>query len=111
MGIYFKQTLETKIAETWHAVGFTDIEPYNMGFGDFIVTMFNRNYSGVRDLYKYDQGNNYPCWDVLHQCSSDGQSAGTMDLSDRTNNRQNGLSTSSWNRPLITGDIKDSEIT
>merc|ERR1712032_1544424 len=48
--IYFKQTLETKVAETWHAVGFTDQEPYNMGYADYIVTMFNRNYSGIRDL-------------------------------------------------------------
>jgi len=83
----------------------------NMGFGDYIVTMYNKNMSGVRDLYKYDAGNNYPCWDVLKQCSADGQSAGTMDLLDTKNERQNGFSVSSWNRALITGDAKDSEIT
>merc|ERR1712176_1014591 len=42
---------------------------------------------------------------------NDGSSPGTMDLSDRTAKRQNGVSVSSWNRPLITGDFKDSEIT
>lgn len=109
--IYMEQSMDTKIAETWHSVGFTDVEPYNMGFGDYIVTMYNKNYSGIRDLYKYDAGNNYPCWDVLQQCSTDGKSAGTLDLYDRTNDRQNGFSVSSWNRPLITGDAKDSEIT
>jgi len=109
--IYMEQSLDTKVAETWHAIGFTDVEPFNMGFSDYIVTLFNQNYSGVRDLYKYDAGNNYPCWDVLTQCSSDGQTAGTLDLEDRTNDRQNGVSISTWRRKLITGDAKDSEIT
>jgi len=109
--IYFKQSLETKIAETWHAVGFTDHEPYNMGYADYTVTMFNKNYSGIRDLYKFDAGNNYPCWDVLKQCSADGQTEGKMDLNDRMNSRESGLSLSTWNRKLDTGDAKDSVIT
>jgi len=109
--VYMQQSLDTAVAETWHAVGFTDVEPYDMSFGDFIVSLYGGNYSGVRDLYKYDAGNNYPCWNVLQQCSADGQSAGSMDLGDRTSDRQNGLSISSWDRPLITGDVKDGEIT
>lgn len=110
--IYMKQTLDTsKAGETWHSVGFTDVEPYNMGFGDYIVSLFDFNYSGVRDLHKFDPGNNYPCWDVLTQCSADGKSAGTQDLNDRMSDRQNGLSISSWNRKLNTGDAKDSAIT
>merc|ERR1719320_321684 len=28
-----------------------------------------RNYTGVKDLFKYDAGNGYPCFDVLHECS------------------------------------------
>jgi hypothetical protein len=109
--IYMQQTLDVQVAETWHAVGFSDVMPYDMGFADFIVSFFSGNYTGVRDLYKYDRGNNYPCWDVLHQCSADGQTAGTMDLSDRYTIRSNGVSVSSWSRKLVTGDAKDSEIT
>lgn len=107
--IYMQQTLDTDIAETWHAVGFTDVEPFNMGYADYIVTMFNKNYTGVRDLYKYDAGNHYPCWDVLQQCSLDGH-AGTMDLKDTSNSREGGISSSSWYRALDTGDSKDSPI-
>ena len=36
-----------------------------------MITMHNSNYTGVKDLYKYDSGNDYPCWDVLHDCSTD----------------------------------------
>merc|ERR1712146_55176 len=71
--------------------------------------MFNKNYTGVRDMYKFDKGNNYPCWDVLAECSLTGRK-GTMDLKDRSNVRQNGISTSTWSRKLVTGDYKDSPI-
>merc|ERR1712014_245297 len=47
--------------------------------------------------------------DVLGQCSLNG-TAGTADLKDRTNTRQNGISTSTWTRKLVTGDYKDSPI-
>jgi len=109
--IYMEQTMDLSVAQTWHSVGFSDVAPYNMGHSDFTVTMFNENHTGIRDLYKFDAGNNYPCWDVLAQCSVDGKSAGTLDLSNRMVKRKNGLSVSSWNRPLITGDYKDTEIT
>jgi len=107
--IYMQQTLDTAVHETWHAVGLTDVEPFNMGYADYIVSMWNHNYTGVRDLYKYDAGNHYPCWDVLHQCSLDGQ-AGTLDLFDTKQTRESGLSISSWRRALVTGDSKDSPI-
>jgi len=105
--IYMKQSLES--VESWYGIGFSDVEPYDMSYADFIVTMFNKNYSGVRDMYKFDKGNNYPCWDVLGQCSLNG-TAGTADLKDRSNTRQNGISTSTWTRKLVTGDYKDSPI-
>lgn len=103
--------MDTSVKETWHAVGFTEQEPYDMSYSDFIVSMYNRNYSGARDLYKYDAGNNYPCWDALTQCSADGASAGTMDLENGFNAPQNGISVSTWHRELVTGDFKDSEFT
>jgi hypothetical protein len=34
----------------------------------------------MQDLYKYDVGNDYPCWDVLHECSADNSTAGTKDI-------------------------------
>lgn len=106
--IYMKQSLVKR--EAWYAVGFSDVAPFDMSYADFIVTMFNHNYSWVRDLYKYDKGNNYPCWDVLSQCSLNG-TVGTMDLADRMHKREGGVSESSWTRKLVTGDYKDSPIT
>jgi len=108
--IYMQQSLDTNVAEAWHSVGFTDVSPFDMGYADYIVSFFGGNYSGVRDLYKYDAGNHYPCWDVLKQCSLDGQ-AGTQDLQGRVASRTQGVSTSSWYRLLDTGDYKDSPIT
>ena len=34
--------------ESWYGLGFSDAAPHDMSYADFIVTMFNRNYSGVR---------------------------------------------------------------
>jgi hypothetical protein len=59
-----------------------------MGFKDYIITLYNNNYTGVRDLYKYDAGNDYPCWDVLYQCSVGNTTKGTMDLLNRVGGRQ-----------------------
>ena len=59
-----------------------------MGFKDYIITLYNNNYTGVRDLYKYDAGNDYPCWDVLYQCSVGNTTKGTMDLLSRVGGRQ-----------------------
>jgi hypothetical protein len=107
--IYMQQTMDTEVATTWHSIGFTDVEPFNMGYADYLVSFFEGNYSGVRDLYKFDAGNHYPCWDVLTQCSLDGH-AGTADQQDATSKREGGVSTSSWWRALDTGDSKDSPI-
>jgi hypothetical protein len=107
--IYMQQEMDTAVAETWHGVGFTDVEPFNMGYADYYISFFSGNYTGVRDLYKYDAGNHYPCWDVLKQCSLDGH-AGTADQKDPVAKRANGVSSSSWWRALDTGDDKDSPI-
>jgi len=107
--IFMQQTMDTKVAEAWHGVGFTDVEPFNMGYADYILSMFGGNYTGVQDAYKFDAGNHYPCWDVLKQCSLDGH-AGKADLQDATTKRQHGISSSSWWRALVTGDSKDSPI-
>lgn len=84
-----------------------------MGYADFIVSFFNGNYSGkntgVWDLYKYDAGNHYPCFDGLTECSLSGQK-GEMNLLDRLVERKNGKSISSWTRLLDTGDSKDKVI-
>jgi hypothetical protein len=55
--IYFKHTNE---GENWYAVGLNS-SPM-MGLADYMVSMHTRNYTGVYDLYKYDVGNDYPCW-------------------------------------------------
>merc|ERR1712194_578306 len=86
-----------------------------MGNGaDYILSFWggvgSNNYTGIRDLYKYDEGNHYPCWDVIHQCSLDGEK-GTMDIHDGKVSRENGVSTSTWTRLLVTPDKKDSPIT
>lgn len=114
--VYMKQTLETAKAETWHSIGFPGSYPYDMGNGaDYILSFFgtglgSNNYTGLRDLYRPDEGNHYPCWDVLTQCSTDGK-AGTMDIHDGSVARENGVSTSTWNRLLVTPDKKDAPIT
>jgi len=107
--VYMQQAMDTEVAMTWHGVGFTDVAPFDMGYADYLISFFGGNYTGVRDLYKFDAGNHYPCWDVLTQCSLDGH-AGTADQKDSTAKRENGVSTSSWWRALDTGDSKDSPI-
>lgn len=112
---YAKQSMSTSVAETWHSIGFTDFPPYDMSYADYIISFFGsgfgtNNYTGIRDLYKYDFGNHYPCWDVLHQCSLNG-TKGTQDMEDRVVSRKNGFSVSTWSRKLVTGDYKDSPIT
>jgi hypothetical protein len=105
--IYVQQTMKKDV---WHGIGFSTVSPYDMGMSDFVIAIFSGNYTGLRDLYKYDAGNHYPCWDVLTQCSVDGK-AGTQDLTDRVVTRVGGVSTSSWTRLLVTPDKKDAPIT
>ena len=54
-----------------------------MGDGvDYMITMMQGgNYTNyVRDMYKWDDGNGYPCWDVLYECSAGNGTTGTPDL-------------------------------
>mmetsp|Transcript_102569 Transcript_102569/g.230306 ORF Transcript_102569/g.230306 Transcript_102569/m.230306 type:complete len:127 (-) Transcript_102569:70-450(-) len=69
-----------------------------------------RNYTGVKDLYKYDAGNGYPCWDVLHECSVGNKTKGTKDVENDSIQRANGVTSSTWSRKLLTQDYKDRPI-
>jgi len=103
--IYFKQSLAGVSA--WYGVGLSGRPPFDMGFGDFMVSMFTRNFSGVKDLYKYDDGQGYPCWDVLHECSADNKTMGTKNTDNDQITRTPGETFSTWSRHLNTGDSKD----
>eukprot|EP00812_Abedinium_dasypus_P008534 NODE_2289_length_961_cov_211.593819.p1 GENE.NODE_2289_length_961_cov_211.593819~~NODE_2289_length_961_cov_211.593819.p1 ORF type:complete len:268 (+),score=51.69 NODE_2289_length_961_cov_211.593819:3-806(+) len=106
--IHFRQSLEGN--SVWYGLGLSATAPYDMGHADFMVTMFTKNYSGVKDLYKYNAGNGYPCWDVLHQCSDDNVTAGTKDVVNDVVTRVPGLTYSTWSRKLETSDAKDCPI-
>jgi len=108
--ILFNHSLSS--INTWYGIGI--VKPGNrpsndgdMGYGDYMVTMYNRNYTGVFDLYKYDSGSGYPCWDVLYECSVGNKTKGTKDVLNVTIKRVNGVTTSTWYRKLDTGDSKD----
>lgn len=103
--IYFKHHFK---GEAWYALGLNNVS--DMGFADYQLSMVTRNYSGVKDLYKFDSGAGYPCWDVLHQCSADHTIAGTKDVEDDEIVRGDGSTTSYWNRKLVTPDFKDFDI-
>lgn len=103
--VHFRHTLEGISA--WYGVGLTGKEPFDMGFGDYMISMMNTNYTGVKDLYKYDAGQGYPCWDVLHECSADNQTMGSKDVENDHIERVSGATTSTWSRKLETGDAKD----
>jgi len=109
--IHFKH--ESKV-EAWYAVGLGSPTTSDMGGGvDYMVTMMAAgNYTKyVRDMYKWDSGNGYPCWDILYECSSGNGTAGTANLEDVAVSRDNGYTMSTWNRKLVTGDHKDYDIT
>jgi len=103
--VYFRQALYGLSA--WYSLGFSGRERHDMGFGDFMLSMFSKNYSGVKDLYKYDAGNGYPCFDVLHECSADNQTQGTKDVENDSIRRENGMTESTWSRKLRPADVKD----
>ena len=60
----------------------------------------------VRDLFKWDPGNGYPCWDVEYECSAKNGTRGTGDVKNMQVSRSQGLATASWSRLLDTGDAK-----
>jgi len=101
--------------KTWYGLGFGSgddrMNDGGMGFADYIVTMYNRNYTGVFDMWKYNKGNDYPCWDVLYECSPGNKTKGTKDVTDIVVQRSGSTTWSSWTRPLSTGDNKDYKIT
>jgi hypothetical protein len=105
--IYFKHDFEK---EAWYGVGLANTSTHDMGDGvDYMVTMVKGgNYTDyVRDMYKWDAGNGWPCWDVLWECSPGNGTQGTPDFKDVQVDRENGYASSSWNRKLSTGDGKD----
>ena len=109
--IYFKHDFKM---EAWYGVGLANTSTHDMGDGvDYMVTMVDSgNYSDyVRDMYKWDAGNGWPCWDVLYECSPGNGTQGTPDLRDVTVARDHGYATASWNRKLDTKDAKDFVIT
>ena len=77
-----------------------------------LLSLTNRynNYTGVKDMYKWDAGNGWPCWDVLYECSSGNHTKGTKDTEDDRMTRTVGNTYSTWNRLLVTNDYKDYKI-
>lgn len=61
----------------------------------------------TKDLYKYDAGNGYPCFDVLYECSVGNATKGTKDVEGESIKRENGMTESTWSRKLETSDPKD----
>jgi len=104
--------LESKV-EAWFGIGLADSNSTGMGSGvDYNLVLSGRNYTNVvvRDAYKWDPGNGWPCWDVLYECSSKNGTRGGKDTEDDSVVRTNGYTTATWNRKLATGDSKDWDI-
>eukprot|EP00463_Aulacantha_scolymantha_P005174 TRINITY_DN6491_c0_g1_i1.p1 TRINITY_DN6491_c0_g1~~TRINITY_DN6491_c0_g1_i1.p1 ORF type:complete len:244 (+),score=23.28 TRINITY_DN6491_c0_g1_i1:742-1473(+) len=104
--IYFQHQF---LGMAWYGLGLNNVT--DMGLADYMISMNNRNYTGVKDLYKYDPGKGYPCWDVLYECSVGNKTKGTKDVEDDKITRELGSTISTWNRKLITPDPKDWPIT
>jgi hypothetical protein len=98
---YFEQAF---LGEAWAGFGLNN--KTDMGKADYMITM-NNNYTGVKDMYKWDEGNGWPCWDVEYECSTGNKTKGTKDVEDDSVQRADGNMLSTWNRKLITGDTKD----
>jgi len=107
--IHFKH--ESK-SEAWYGIGLGNMSTTGMGSGvDYILSIYSRNYTGVKDMYKWDAGNGWPCFDVEFECSSKNGTKGTKDIEDETIVREKGYTTTTWNRRLTTPDTKDWPIT
>lgn len=106
--IHFNHSLADKSA--WYGIGLTTKEPFDMGEADYMISMVTRNYTGVKDLYRWQKGQGYPCWDVLYECSEGNATKGTKDIENEAITRQQHLTHSSWTRLLVTGDVKDEPI-
>lgn len=106
--IHFNHSLAGKTA--WYGIGLTSKAPFDMGEADYMISMMTRNYTGVKDLYRWDKGQGYPCWDVIYECSEGNLTKGTKDIENEAITRHQHLTHSSWTRLLITGDVKDEPI-
>jgi len=97
--------------KAWYGLGFgrgdDTMNDGGMGYADYIITMYNHNYTGVYDMYRYNKGNAYPCWDVLYECSQGNKTKGTHDIVGATITRSGSTTTSTFSRKLNTGDPKD----
>lgn len=104
---YIQYVHTLKDVQAWYAFGVSGKEPHGMAESDYMLSSYNKNYTGVFDLWKYDDGEGYPCWDVLYECSVKNKTKGTKDIEDSAIKRADGITTSTWRRKLNTGDSKD----
>jgi len=111
--IYFKQIFE---GEAWYGIGLGNTS--NMAYADYMLVLNGHtsapnpywgggNFTGIKDLYKWDPGNGYPCWDVERECSVNNATAGTGDVENPEIERIGWNNTATWARKLVTGDVKD----
>jgi len=111
--IYFKQTFEGK---AWYGIGLNNNS--NMAYADYMLIMQGHtsapnpywgggNFTGIKDLYKWDPGNGYPCWDIEYECSANNATHGTGDVENAAMMREGYNNTATWARKLVTGDSKD----
>eukprot|EP01065_Artemidia_motanka_P000239 TRINITY_DN100_c0_g1_i3.p1 TRINITY_DN100_c0_g1~~TRINITY_DN100_c0_g1_i3.p1 ORF type:complete len:682 (+),score=261.19 TRINITY_DN100_c0_g1_i3:76-2121(+) len=108
--IHFEHTLKDENGG-WYAVGLSGKEPFvDMSQGDYAMTLPTGNYTGVKDMYRWQPGNGYPCFDVEYECSSGNKTKGSYDFKNAAISRKNGVTQSTWSRPLDTGDSKDMAI-
>lgn len=103
--IQFVHTL--KDVEAWYGFGISGKEPHGMAESDYMLSIYSKNYTGVYDLYLYEDSEGYPCWDVLYECSVKNKTKGTHDIEDAAIKRADGITTSTWRRKLNTHDSKD----
>jgi len=106
--IYFKQEF---VGEAWFGIGLNNSTNKDMGLADYMLVIQTRNFTGIKDLYKWDTGNGYPCWDIEYECSAGNGTATTNDVETPSFTRDKGLNTATWSRKLITNDYKDFPIT
>eukprot|EP01062_Namystynia_karyoxenos_P033288 TRINITY_DN244_c0_g1_i2.p2 TRINITY_DN244_c0_g1~~TRINITY_DN244_c0_g1_i2.p2 ORF type:complete len:716 (+),score=253.35 TRINITY_DN244_c0_g1_i2:81-2150(+) len=108
--IYFRQTLDGP-GGGWFGIGISGREPFvDMSRGDYTLTLPTGNMSGVKDAYRWQPGNGYPCFDIEYECSDGNQTKGTADVRNAQIVRTTKLTYSTWSRALRTGDPKDRDI-
>eukprot|EP01062_Namystynia_karyoxenos_P033292 TRINITY_DN244_c0_g1_i6.p2 TRINITY_DN244_c0_g1~~TRINITY_DN244_c0_g1_i6.p2 ORF type:complete len:720 (+),score=262.12 TRINITY_DN244_c0_g1_i6:81-2162(+) len=107
---YFQHTLAGPNGG-WYAVGISGKEPFvDMSGGDYVLSLPTGNYTGIKDAYRWQPGNGYPCFDVEFECSEGNKTKGSMDLKNGQIVRTQQGTSSTWSRALHTGDSKDRDI-